>query len=1423
MEDKLPSKETHVWTLSDFIERRKEWDQGDEARLAEYLQQLSNKITQGAKNTLNELDDLVASIDDTAVQIANINNEFQLLADKQFIENKVQDEDETVQTQVEVNKPVLRENNQADTLVNNIKEALKNSFEAIDTHFEKITVVVSDSDDNDDELSHEETVLRPKIFYKKLNLPSLSGNTLSEIVVDNTMFSDSDSDVEQPTNTFKDQESLSSNDVPEEDIYSISVSKNTYEPNLESLNTNNIIFEPEKPKSKNIPTYADYDEDDLFSPPPLINDDEDDNLENEYNIFGNGSNNVFGENNLWDDIDDDGNDDFSNEPPLPIYTDQPPLQEPQSNTQVKIEVPNIQQTLNDELRKRFQKDNTSSSSDNLNVTSSKIKLPKGAVNILGGTDKNPYISSPSPNIKPSTIPEISKKIAVTTQNDTAEDIKKDFNISNKTVDNSNPNSVTVAHKDLIKETKPLKKRSLFDQDSDDDDLFTKKPVTVSPTLKQEVLDSKKSLTKDKISSRNIFSESDSDEEFMDSKLKTKELVFHSTTDNKSSKLLDSSSDDDLFSNKSINKIIPKQISVLSSTPTHVEVLNKSNEIKHVSNPPIEENKVKGKLDKENIDELSSSVSDNIVTKQELLPNYNTLNSNIMESSNNSNMTIQSNQKPSNSQQTKKLSNFFSSDEDDTDDDTLFNVNKSNKDNIKKNQPVSNASDFSQNTDSEIHGQKVNLFDSSSDDDLFITNKPNYSFKSSKNRLQSSSNEIENISISKETNDCAIINKVPSIDKINQMENDIDKKSTNNFSLLSDDEDENYLSFEKNISDALINVSNNQNINEKISTISLSSEEFLSPQMDQNNQGMFQNTPPDSLENSENHDLFSQEETHMPNNENIIQNNISSILSSSDDEQKLISSPQIQNDSSNKETIIITPTLNLSPEKLLISNNQELLKEKDINASNIIKIPSSSENTIQDIKNSILSSSGEQQFSFNSKPENVNKIQEIDTIRPTPDFSSKDSIDGPFFSSPNSRNETIKKLPGKLNKNAGAFINIATLLPNAKSPLKISNIPRSVSLDEKNDALPTDGTKLFSAEKERARIQVKRRPQSRKARIAAARMSSIDVGSETNFEESSRLYVSTSNLVDYQSSPILNNDITDTDSSNEVKNIIQVPFNDKPLTPNDNDNKIYGNIEKIESKYKLTKNLFDEDSDPSESIQQELDKKDSNDNKNIILGDKLLESNISVQEQIPVIESVHKKLLENEPVKEKQSETEPVKETQPETEPVKEKQPETKPVKEKQPEIESVNEKLMEIEPISETQVKTFNVKELEENKSKISNTLLPQKSNSLFDDDDDDDYLFSRKSDKVNKPSSNIFDSDDEFDFNQKFTKKNSDKTKSIFGDDSDDDLFNSPNKPSGSNLTSQKPIGDKLNQRQNRSSGDGYVKLAAESVAVNPLEFKKD
>lgn len=608
--------------------------------------------------------------------------------------------------------------------------------------------------------------------------------------------------------------------------------------------------------------------------------------------------------------------------------------------------------------------------------------------------------------RPSTIPEISKKVAITTQNVTVEDVKKDFNITNTLVDNSNPNSVTVTHEHLIKETKPIKKRSLFDQESDDDDLFTNK--TVFPAIKPNILESKKSLSKDKKSSRNIFSESDSDEEFMDSKLKTKELSSHSIIDNNFTKPLDSSSDDDLFSIRSINKILPIEKSVISSSPVLVEVLNKSNEIKHVPRPsPLQENKVTG-------------VADNKVTEKESLLNKNTSNSNVLEFPNNNNIMVQSNQKPSISKPTKKLSNFFSSDDDDFDDDTFFNVNVSNKNSINKDQPISNAKELGQNIKYELDGSKVNLFDSSSDDDIFITNKPSNNLASSISKKQSSFNEIKDISILKEIDDSAIINKIPNIDNINQTGNDIiDKNSTNTFSLLSDDdEDENYLSFDKNISDASINVSNNQNNKEKILTVSLSSEE-LSLQMDQNNQDMFQNTL-DSLQNNKNHESFSEKEIYMPSqpkneiisNENTIQSSKSSIFSSNDDEQQLIFSPKIENENSNKETKMISPTSNLLPENVLNNRKQESSNENDIKTT---KLPISSENTNQGINNSTVSSNDDvKPISFNSNIQNVNTIKEIKMICPTSDLSLKDSIDGPYFSSQNSKNETSKKVPGIAN-------------------------------------------------------------------------------------------------------------------------------------------------------------------------------------------------------------------------------------------------------------------------------------------------------------------------------------------------------------------------------------------------------------------------
>lgn len=453
-------------------------------------------------------------------------------------------------------------------------------------------------------------------------------------------------------------------------------------------------------------------------------------------------------------------------------------------------------------------------------------------------------------------------------------------------DNSNHNPVSVANKkDNKNDSEPIKKRLLFDQDSDDEDLFAKKTQVKVPPSKLEPEMSKKqeNLSKNIKGSRTIFSDSDSDEDFMKSK-SIKDVASHSVVDNNQSKLLDSSSDDDLFSFKSTSSTSKiKQKSKIFSTRDNIEVVNKSNEIKK----EVEQNSKLLTKDKEvnavfnkkstNL-ENSSEGTGNAIIKKDSASSTNILCTNIKESQSVDSKIIQSSQKSFNTLHTKKINNLFSSDEDDFDDNLLFNVNKSNA-NVKKDQIVSN----------------VIKFNSSSDDEMYDTNRSNNNLISAKHEKQLDSNEIIGDSEPIDNNSAIISEAQKTLDKINLTGNNYtDKKNTNVFSLLSDDDDNDESSFNKIIHSGPLNIPGTQNN----SIMNSSHEDFssCSSPMNMKNEDNIQNS---SL--NENQELSNKKDTALLKVKvsaeadiKIQSNKSSSLFSNSDSEEDSLLNSKIIN-------------------------------------------------------------------------------------------------------------------------------------------------------------------------------------------------------------------------------------------------------------------------------------------------------------------------------------------------------------------------------------------------------------------------------------------------------------------------------------------------------------------------------------------------
>lgn len=597
--------------------------------------------------------------------------------------------------------------------------------------------------------------------------------------------------------------------------------------------------------------------------------------------------------------------------------------------------------------------------------------------------------------------QINKNMAESTQNNY---INKDLNNSYKLPSDSHQNQVISSHKDSIDETNHNKTQSLFEQDSDDEDLFSEKTSSIISVSKSEIKEQINNSMKNTKLSRSMFLESDSDEDFLSTKPNIKEISY-SNIDNANT-LLNSSSDEDLFNEKSILK----EKGFQSSFQVHNEKLEKrNNKLEQILKLPTEKKSINEMINKEvggeelksNLEDSSNEINNSIIGKT-LLQNNEILNSNSMESSSTDYKINQNNQTHFNSQLKNKVMTLFSSDEDEFDDNTFFNANEFNKNSIKKNEFISNPTNLVKNLNNELCASKVDMFDSSSDDDIFNAETNNILARS-KISKQSDSKEINN--------DNNIINQaqtLKNIDKIDLIDKSIvGENTTNVLNLLSDDDiDDDYLSF-NNVSDSSMNLSASQM---EAESMSLPSGEALKSQMDLTNKDTIDSLPPEYIFDSKNQELM------FASKENITQDNKLFLSSSGNNDEQLLSSFK-------EETIISDSSSNLSFKNSFDNKKRESFYNNKINMPESETINVSKNNLIQhDKSSSFLKSDNDEQALPNLKIQTENsESEEIKVISQTEDSNTnskdflKDLVDGSSFSNlPNSRNEKTKNLPGIVN-------------------------------------------------------------------------------------------------------------------------------------------------------------------------------------------------------------------------------------------------------------------------------------------------------------------------------------------------------------------------------------------------------------------------
>lgn len=170
------------WTLEEMRRSSADWSLAADSGLFLFLQDFSQRMLSKTHDIEKQLDSLIRDTKATDSCLHSVFNDFLMLSNTQFIENRVYDEEveETIpKTDALENQPdqvKTREQKEAE-LIPKMQEAVSHGLRVLESAFEHLDIKAGNSDSEDDEVTDRvDAILEPKDLYVDRPLPYLIGS-----------------------------------------------------------------------------------------------------------------------------------------------------------------------------------------------------------------------------------------------------------------------------------------------------------------------------------------------------------------------------------------------------------------------------------------------------------------------------------------------------------------------------------------------------------------------------------------------------------------------------------------------------------------------------------------------------------------------------------------------------------------------------------------------------------------------------------------------------------------------------------------------------------------------------------------------------------------------------------------------------------------------------------------------------------------------------------------------------------------------------------------------------------------------------------------------------------------------------------------------------------------------------------------------